>query len=440
MAAALALVAGAAHAATIQVRPGASIQAALNAAHPGDTIRLAPGRYLEDLKTVRDGTPAQPIRIEGPADAVISGAGTSTRVFQVSHDHIHLQGFTLDGKFAPDERKESYRDILLYVVGTEPGNGVTGLRVLNMRFRNAGGECLRLRYQAQKNEVAHSSFERCGVYAFHFKGGGKNGEAIYIGTRAPQLGKYGAPDGAVDRSDGNWVHHNTFNTHGNECVDIKDGSSGNIVEHNTCTGQRDPESGAFNVLGNRNVFRYNTITGSRGSGIRLGGFSDADGIGNEVYGNTIRDNAGAAVNAQRGPQGRICENTVAENARGLAQGVYKGGDPSVSCNSPEATATVRVKAASKKEASSDGKSRNSAPPMVCGGSGQCVVARIEGDERSRIKILEASDPALRGKHLVLREAAGGGDLKALAGKTVRVEFTGLAKKVLQNARVVGVMN
>jgi hypothetical protein len=78
--------------------------------------------------------------------------------------------------------------------------------------------------------------------------------------------------------------------------------------------------------------------------------------------------------------------------------------------------------------------------MVCGGSGQCVVARIEGDERSRIKILEASDPALRGKHLVLREAAGGGDLKALAGKTVRVEFTGLAKKVLQNARVVGVMN
>jgi hypothetical protein len=175
------------------------------------------------------------------------------------------------------------------------------------------------------------------------QGGGKNGEAIYIGTRAPQLGRYGAPDSAVDRSNGNWIHHNTFNTQGNECVDIKDGSSGNIVEHNTCTGQRDPESGGFNALGDRNVFRYNTVAGDVGSGVRLGGFGKAEGIGNEVYGNTFRNNAGAAVNAQRGPQGKICENTVPDNARGPAVGVHKGRDPSVPCNSPDAVATVRGK-------------------------------------------------------------------------------------------------
>jgi hypothetical protein len=68
------------------------------------------------------------------------------------------------------------------------------------------------------------------------------------------------------------------------------------------------------------------------------------------------------------------------------------------------------------------------------------VARIEGYDRSRIKILEASDPALRGKHLVMRDAAGAADLKALAGKTVRVEFNGLDKKVLQNARLVRIVN
>src|SRR5215217_6078567 len=143
---ALALVLGsalaAAHATTLQVRPGTSIQAAINAAQPGDTIQLASGRYLEDLKTARDGTPSQPITITGPADAVISGAGTSTRVFEINHDYIRLHGFTLDGKFAPGESKESYRDILMYVVGTKPGDGVTGLQVLNLQFRNAGGECL----------------------------------------------------------------------------------------------------------------------------------------------------------------------------------------------------------------------------------------------------------------------------------------------------------
>jgi hypothetical protein len=74
---------------------------------------------------------------------------------------------------------------------------------------------------------------------------------------------------------------------------------------------------------------------------------------------------------------------------------------------------------------------------------QCVLARIEGDDRNRIKILDASDTALRGKHLVMRDAMGASgpeDLKALAGKTVTVEFDGLEKKVLQKARVVDVVH
>jgi hypothetical protein len=210
--------------------------------------------------------------------------------------------------------------------------------VHGLTFRNAGGECMRMRYFAQKNEVSHSRFERCGVYDFRFNAGGKNGEAIYIGTAPEQLGRFGAPDGSVDRSDGNWIHHNTFETQGNECVDIKEGSSGNIVEHNSCTGQRDAESAGLDARGSGNVFRYNTVFGNRGSGVRLGGDGPEDGVLNEVYGNTLRNNGGAAVNAQRGPQGRICENVVSDNALGPTRGKFaEDTDPTASCNTPAGT-------------------------------------------------------------------------------------------------------
>ena len=110
-----------------------------------------------------------------------------------------------------------------------------------MTFKNAGGECVRLRYFAQHNEIATSRHSRrCGVHDFRFKAGGKNGEGIYIGTAPEQRGDGKNPTTDPDLSNGNWIHHNSFDTQGNECVDIKEAASGNLVENNRCTGQRDP--------------------------------------------------------------------------------------------------------------------------------------------------------------------------------------------------------
>lgn len=300
---------------TYFVSPSDSIQRALERAMPGDTINLAPGRYFQDFRTVRDGRPGRPIVIQGGRNAVVSGAGAN-RIAEINHDYVELRGFTIDGRHALEGGKDSYRDKLVYAVGRRPGDGVTGFRIIRMTLKNAGGECIRLRYQAQRNEIANSTIENCGIYDFVYKDGGKNGEGVYIGTAPEQLGKRGVPDAAVDRSDANWIHHNTFNTRGNECVDIKEGSSGNIVEHNRCTGQRDKKSAGLDSRGSGNTFRHNVVYGNRGAGIRLGGDEENDGIGNNAYSNTLSDNAVGSLKVQRGPQGKICGNVVAGKRTG----------------------------------------------------------------------------------------------------------------------------
>ena len=422
--------------------PWRSIQKGLAAAQSGDVVALAPGRYLQDVRSVRAGNPGQPIVMRGPREAVVSGAG-APRMVEINHDHIELRGFTLDGRYAAEQRPDSYRDKLLYVIGTRPRDGVEGLKVIGMAFRNGGGECVRLRYFAQKNEIAHSTFEGCGVHDFQFRRGGKNGEAIYIGTAPEQLGGRGAPDASPDQSNGNWIHHNTFDTRGNECVDIKEASSKNVVEHNRCTGQLDKNAGGLGSRGSGNVFRYNLVYGNRGAGIRVGGDGERDGIDNDIYGNTFRNNAMGAIRAQRGPQGKVCENVVEDNDRPEETGPFtRELVPGIACSDPLATAAGRrAKAEAGAELSEKPKE---AEPLRCAAPGlHCVVARFEGDERNRIKILDASDPALRGKHLVVHQASDAKaqpvDARTLGGKIARIEYDALDNRILQNARIIRIL-
>src|SRR5688500_11060517 len=60
---------------TLAAPPFLTPQKAVDVAQPGDTIHLAAGDYLRDVITRRSGTAAAPIRITGPANAVIRGAG-----------------------------------------------------------------------------------------------------------------------------------------------------------------------------------------------------------------------------------------------------------------------------------------------------------------------------------------------------------------------------
>lgn len=294
----------------------ATVQKALETAPSGSTIHLASGTYAQDFVTVRPR-----VTITGPSGAVVKGAGNA-RVIQVRHDDVTLTGFTVDGLFGSPDTADGYRDKLIYVMSTTAGDGVSRFRLLAMTLRNAGGECVRMRYLVTNSEVAHSRFLTCGTHDFKFAGGGKNGEALYIGTAPEQQGQNGAPDAAPDVSRDNRVHHNTFDTQGNECVDVKENSTANVIEYNTCTGQKDPNSAGFDARGSGNTFRYNVSTANVGAGIRFGGDTPADGTNNSAYGNTITNNAAGGIKFQATPQGRICGNAMSGNTGGNAVGTY----------------------------------------------------------------------------------------------------------------------
>ena len=315
--------------------PLETIQEALERAQPGNTIHLDSGEYRQDVRTVRDGTASAPITITGPKDAVVTGGGRG-RIVEVNHDNHVFQGFTINGLHGNENRASGYRDKLLYAIGTEARDGVTGLKVMGMTLKNAGGECVRLRYFAQDNEIAGNTISDCGVYDFRFGGGGKNGEGVYIGTAPEQWGENGAPTDHADKSDDNHVHDNDIETNGNECVDIKESSSGNLVEDNTCTGQRDPNSAGLDSRGSGNSFVGNTVYGNTGAGIRFGGDKDTDGTDNDAYGNVIRDNKAGGIKFMAKPQGKVCGNTMSGNNGGNSVGEFKEDfDPAEPCDGDE---------------------------------------------------------------------------------------------------------
>jgi hypothetical protein len=200
--------------------------------------------------------------------------------------------------------------------------GVTGLKIQNMTIQNAAGECIRLRYFAQKNEISNNTITRCGTRDFLFDGDGKNGEGIYIGTAPEQLDDGKNPTEGRDHSNGNWIHHNFIDTRGNECVDVKEGSSENVVEYNKCTGQKDRESGGLDSRGSDNIFRNNEVFGNTGAGIRLGGDEKTDGIMNIIANNHIHDNKSGGIKIQRKPQKQICGNRFSKNGKENLVGEY----------------------------------------------------------------------------------------------------------------------
>ena len=311
--------------------PFRTITRALAAAQPGETVVLRQGTYDEHVVTVRPG-----VTVTGPRGAVLRGADTSQRVFEVRHDDTTLRGFTIDGKVCAALVRECFRGRAIWVQSTVAHRGLTGVTIDGMLLANLGGECVRLKYFTTGSLVTRNTIGPCGMWDFAVPntGTGQNGEGVYIGTAPEQLDRNPTPE--PDGSNGNAVYGNAIDTRAGECVDIKEAARDNDVAHNLCTGQgpRNGNSGAMDSRGPSNTFRFNVIHHNAAAGIRIGGDRPGDAVGNDVLHNVITDNARGGIKVQDpGPHGRICGNLMRGNVGGDAVGDYKDtiGDPTAPC-------------------------------------------------------------------------------------------------------------
>lgn len=313
------------HAAVLTVGPGQSIQAAIELAHPGDTVELKDGEYREDLSTVRDGEPDKRITIKGSRDAILHGGGKEARLFQVMHSYITLDGFTIDGLLGGSGDSETdYQDMLIYITahretheieqyGTKFRSAQDGVIISNMKLHQALGECVRARYFVTNLEIFGCEILDCGIGDFVFGGmAAKNGEVIYVGTAPGQTGDGKNPTSEIDHSLYIHIHHNKFTGNGNECQ-FKEGVEYALVEHNSCSTQKDPNSGCVDARNDRTIVRYNDIFENDGAGVRIGGHvvdSRVFGIECEVYGNIFHSNKEGTIKVQSGENThKMCENT-----------------------------------------------------------------------------------------------------------------------------------
>ncbi|CAM9959372.1 unnamed protein product, partial [Hapterophycus canaliculatus] len=196
---------------------------------------------------------------------------------------------------------------------------LVGTVIEDMKIQNCGMECIRMRNWVTNSVIKDNDIEDCGIYDFRFQFDGKIGEAIYIGTSSNQarfdLRRDSSMAAWTDGADGcnyNLVTNNKLVPRGNECVDIKEGATMNVVEYNDCSDQRDAESGCFDSRGNENVFRFNTAEICLGAGVRLGGH-EIDGfeygVDNHVYENDFEKTEEYSIKSRRHPQGVICGNS-----------------------------------------------------------------------------------------------------------------------------------
>ncbi|MGD9749571.1 MAG: nitrous oxide reductase family maturation protein NosD [Acidimicrobiia bacterium] len=287
--------------------PFAGVQAALEAAGPGDTVLVAPGRYPGRIVSVRAGTPDAPIRLVGTGGAHLFADGAG-RLLTIRHDHLVVEGFEL-----------STANIAVVLEGAD------GVRLDRNWIHGTRSECVRLRAGASANVVVHNVIRECGL-AFD----GANGEAIYVGTAPEKLHENAGPDGSAagpDHSDGNLLWGNDIVVWG-ECVDIKEDADDNQVIENWCRGGSYASGAGLSSRGHRTVFVNNWSTDHLGSGLQLAGDRPGDGSGSVVTGNVLTGNAQYGLKIVQGatPQQRLCGNVLAGNGRAPATPLGAGAD------------------------------------------------------------------------------------------------------------------
>lgn len=289
--------------------PLASIEAALERAEPGATVKVRPGEYHESVWTQRDGKPDAPITITGPPEAVVRPTPGSHEAIHIGHHHIHVRGLTITGLISPErelEVSDAYSDNCAYISAEERAfEGRQYLRGVVFEPARIGHSGKAIVQTTRLRDSVIGNFEVIGPAGVYYDPRIADteihhvGEIVYLGSSEPDRGqfRYGYPD--LDRTRNVRVHHidNSAGYRNAEFVDIKLGCENVTVEY--CTSRNSGHSSedapwpAINLGGRDCTIRWNDF-GDGPLGMSVAAWvpsGDIDGTDwardNAIYGNRL---------------------------------------------------------------------------------------------------------------------------------------------------------
>jgi hypothetical protein len=286
--------------ASVKVSDADELDDALDDARPGDVIRLADGRYDDRFEIDRSGRADEPIWLCGSARAVLGGGnpkkGTVLALDGVAH--WRLIGFTVEN---------GQKGIMADGTSQTVFGGLT--------VRHIGDEAIHLRSASVDNTVVGSSISDTGLRRAEF------GEGIYVGTAESNW--CDISDCEPDRSDRNRLIGNTITQTKAEAIDIKEGTTGGVVEGNTFDGSALVAASAdswVDVKGNGWSIVGNTGTTSPRDGFQTHEILEGWGTGNSFSGNTANvDGPGFGFALTPALDNTVaCSNTATDAAKGLS--------------------------------------------------------------------------------------------------------------------------
>ena len=286
-------------AATIEVRDGDELGAALEGAAPGDVIVLSPGTYVGEFVATASGTADDPITLCGPADAVLNGGDwNGDYVFHLDGaQYWHLQGFSVTN---------GQKGVM--------ADGTVGSTIEGLTVYHIGDEAIHLRKHSTDNLVIGNDVSDTGLRREKF------GEGIYIGSAESNWGSI--TDGQPDKSDRNVIEGNRIYATTSESIDIKEGTTGGVVRGNTFDGSAIVGADSWvDVKGNDWVIEGNTgvnspLDGFQTHEIGKGGW----GTRNVFRGNTATVNGpgfGFSLTPER-DNVVACDNQVSQAGEGFS--------------------------------------------------------------------------------------------------------------------------
>lgn len=235
--------------ATTRVATADALQGALDAAGPGAVIELEPGTYVGHFVATASGTAERPVRLCGPADAVLDGGGQKKGY--VLHldgaQHWVLHGFTI---------RNGQKGLV--------ADGTTGTTISGLTVYGTGDEAVHLRRHSTDNVVSGNTISDTGSRKPKF------GEGVYIGTAHSNW--CDITDCEPDLSDRNRVVGNAVYATTSEGVDIKEGTTGGVLSGNQLDGSAITAADSWvDVKGNGW-----TVSGNVGRNTPLDGFQTHD--------------------------------------------------------------------------------------------------------------------------------------------------------------------